>query len=327
MSEKLAVLIHGGAMKVAEVEEKAQTKALTEALEASWTKLTSGAPGEEAVVAALRVLEGSGYFDAGRGAFPNEEGEASLDVALMKGSGEFASVLNIGELAFASEVALDVLRAGESRIRVWSEKLREELTRKFPKRASHYGFVSSSKELISEYAMRAAALYRPRSPDTPRKEAQGEHGTVGCVVRDASGALYAGTSTGGTPWKPVGRIGDAPIIGAGVYAEDAICALSATGHGEAILRSQLSAFVIATMRQQLLLDNAAFTDGGAALTRIIDTELARFSALCKGSTAGLIVLPAAGDPVYRFNSDCLPIAWRTLSNGTRREEVKIASIK
>jgi beta-aspartyl-peptidase (threonine type) len=117
-----------------------------------------------------------------------------------------------------------------------------------------------------------------------------KHGTVGAVARDANGHLAAGTSTGGFNNKPVGRVGDSPIIGAGTYARDGVCAVSCTGMGEYFIRN-VAAYDVAA---RIMYGGARLEDAAGALVHEV---IARH-----GIGAGMIVLGASGDPVAPFNT-------------------------
>jgi beta-aspartyl-peptidase (threonine type) len=129
-------------------------------------------------------------------------------------------------------------------------------------------------------------------------------------VRDGEGRLFAGTTTGGTMKKPDGRIGDAPIIGAGVFADDEVCGLSASGHGEAILKSLISGYIIADIRSFLRADSTRFEKDPELLKKILISELNDMRRRHPGQDAGFIVIPKKGAPSYAFNSLAMPVAVR-----------------
>ena len=132
----------------------------------------------------------------------------------------------------------------------------------------------------------------------PASEAE-KHGTVGAVARDAKGHLAAATSTGGFNNKPIGRVGDTPIIGAGTYAMDGVCAVSCTGQGEVFIRCAAAYDLVARMRY------ANQTLAVAADALVFDTLTAH------GIGAGLIALGASGNPVAPFNTLGMYRGWIT----------------
>jgi beta-aspartyl-peptidase (threonine type) len=140
---------------------------------------------------------------------------------------------------------------------------------------------------------RRRELERRRRGAQPADEAPG---TVGAVARDAEGHLAAATSTGGLTGQLPGRVGDSALIGAGTWADDATCAVSGTGHGEAFVRCALAHEIDALVRLlRLPLDAAC----AAALARVAEL----------GFTGGAIALGAGGDPVLRFNTPAMARAW------------------
>ncbi|RIL06449.1 MAG: hypothetical protein DCC75_10815, partial [Proteobacteria bacterium] len=246
MSSDFGVIVHGGAGGAQDKsEEPERVQGLREAVDCAWKLLVAGADGMEAVAAALRVLEENQLFNAGFGAYLNVDGKVFQDIGLMRGSGEFTSVMNIPNLKFPSALACDLLKKGELGMRVWCAEL-DDFVRQAPAETQQrYGLVRDPRDLIAPYAEQVFQRYKRRqSGAQDPSQASTHQGTVGCLVRTKQGRLFAGTSTGGTLGKPPGRVGDSPIIGAGVYADDSVCALSATGHGESILRANLSGGVI-----------------------------------------------------------------------------------
>ena len=290
-----AVIVHGGAGSSVETASDQDVLPLIRAAtNAAWSCLQRDDRAELAVVAALRVLEDSEFFDAGYGSFPNENDEIYVDAALMRGNGDYAAFLNVPRVRFPSEIALNALVPGARVQRVWTQRMDAALLAADLDWKHRVGLAASHAELIAPFANAASMRVRkqnssPRSGDT-----------VGCVVRTRSGALAAGTSTGGTANKPDGRIGDAPIIGSGVYAHDDIVALSATGYGEAILGSLLSSAIVVRIRETK-----------QDLKSIAVSELNNMSKIYADAQAGIILLPAVGAPVFAFNAAAMSVGWKT----------------
>jgi beta-aspartyl-peptidase (threonine type) len=328
MTEGLSVIIHGGAVdREVALGDHREKPILAEALDAAWERLATGRPGEEAVAAALKVMEGCEFFDSGFGSFLNEHGKVRLDVALMRGNGDFISLVNIARVKYPSALALDHLAPGRSLMAVWTEDRMRALDQASPEKKSRYGYVATEEEMIAPFArMKTEFLLRDHdSRGMAWKPATLGHDTVGCVVRDGSGRIAAGTSTGGIAFKPDGRVGDSPLIGAGVYADDTIGGLSATGAGETIIKSTVSAFVIAEMRRLMRDDPDIFSREPEALRTLIGSEIDDMARRYPGTMAGLIVMPVHGRPAYAFNSPGLCVATRT---GSARvidhEEIQVA---
>jgi len=311
MKKDLAVIIHGGAGRIGKDHASKKIPALKEALEAAWLSLTQDQPGEMAVVAALKVLEGSEYFNAGYGGYPNIHGIVLTDVGLMRGNRDFVSIINCRKVKFPSVIALDMLSDGKHLLTVWTHEMMTNLEKGPAELKQKYGLVGSHEELIAPFVKEKIARKKELEVSASGSgPSSNEHGTVGCVVRDSFGAICAGTSTGGVSFKSNGRIGDTPVVGSGVYADSNICGLSTTGHGETFLKTAISSFVIAEMRSALKKDPNVFCESSTALKELIEREFLELEAKSKGSGA-IIVIPPNGDPVYAFNASEVAIAGRT----------------
>jgi beta-aspartyl-peptidase (threonine type) len=319
-SSEFSVIIHGGAGGfVDDADSRLKEPFLKAALDAGWNALLAGEGGERAMIRAMMVLEGCEYFDAGYGSYPNEHGKVFMDVALMRGSGDFISLVNVRKVKYPSALALDMLRPGRSLMRVWTDRMHAGLEDSADEFKERYGYVRTEEEMIAPYALESGQ--RARSAASQNKGS----GTIGCVIRDGEGRIFAGTSTGGIPNKPDGRVGDTPIIGSGCFADDQIGGLSATGHGEVIMKSLLSGYVIAEMRGRLASDANSFTSDGKALKNILDRELGAMRAKYPGGEAGLIVIPKIGMPAFSFNSEAMNVGMRVGSaQGISHEEWKVA---
>jgi len=205
----IQLAVHGGAGTPPK-DLPASRIALAAAVRAGRTVLSAGGPALDAVCAAVRVLEASGCFNAGRGAVRDTSGQITLDAALMAGhtrrAGAVACVQNLCSPIHAARLVME--------------------------RTRHVLLVGAGADA---FARSQGAVEAP--PDwfvAPQLKAA--HGTVGAVARDLFGHCAAATSTGGIDDKAPGRVGDAPLIGAGTWA-DGRCAVSATGLGEFFIRS------------------------------------------------------------------------------------------
>jgi beta-aspartyl-peptidase (threonine type) len=239
-----AIAIHGGAGAVPRAtlspeREQRYRAGLEAALEGGYAVLERGGSSLDAVTAAVRILEDDPSFNAGRGAALTRDGAAELDAAVMDGRQQRA-----GAVASVRHVKNPV-----------------ELARRVMEKSRHVLLVGGGAE---EFALEEGLGLVPnlyfRTPERLSQlehEQRGErvsdlvpppaHGTVGAVARDRDGNLAAATSTGGMTNKRPGRVGDSPIIGAGTYAKNGVCAVSATGHGEYFIRAVAAHHVCAAV--------------------------------------------------------------------------------
>jgi beta-aspartyl-peptidase (threonine type) len=220
-----AMAIHGGAGTLQEVEKDPVRNApyyaaLDSALRIGENLLVGGAQAEEVVIAVIRYLENNPLFNAGKGATVTYEGTFELDACIMLGkdlrAGAVAGVKTIRNPIQAAYAVMTqsphVMLSGDGADRFAAEQGLEIVE-------NSYFATPRTLQLIEQF-----------------KERNEKNGTVGCVVLDKHGNLSAGTSTGGMLGKRWGRIGDAPIVGAGTYADNNSCAVSCTGHGEYFIR-------------------------------------------------------------------------------------------
>jgi len=258
---------------------------LTAALRAGYAVLDGGGTSLDAVVAAVIALEDSPLFNAGRGAVFNAAGRHELDAAVMDGASGKA-----GAVACVRRVKNPVLAARAVMERTRHVLLAGPAADRFARRA---GLTLVAPGYFSTTA-RAVALARARADAAAT--AADRHGTVGAVALDRRGNLAAATSTGGFTNKLPGRIGDSPIVGAGTYADNASCAVSATGSGEFFMRSVMAYDVAARMRylHESLADAARHS-------------LARAAAL--GGDGGMIAVDAAGNVAMPFVSEGMYRGW------------------
>lgn len=273
------LVIHGGAGTILRKDmtaerEKAYLDKLTEALETGAELLESGGKSLDAVTAAIRVMEDSPLFNAGKGAVFTAEGTNEMDAAIMDGSN-----LRAGAVAGLGHVKNPILAA----------RLVMDST----------GHVLLTGEGAEEFAEKhglemadSSYFFTPARYDSYRRasEKADKHGTVGAVALDLQGNLAAGTSTGGMTYKMKGRVGDSPVIGAGTYADNEGCAVSATGHGEYFIRYVVAHDICTLMKY-----------GGLSLRqaahRVIMEKLK-----AAGGTGGVIALDRAGNVAMPFNT-------------------------
>jgi beta-aspartyl-peptidase (threonine type) len=273
-------------------EREAECRAvLAEAARQGHAVLKKGGSSLEAVQTSIVVLEDSPLFNAGRGSVLTAAGTVEMDASLMDGrtlqAGAVAGVTKVrNPIRLAQAVMLKtphVLLVGEG-----AEALAHEQGLRCEKMK---WFITPQQVERLRRARKESALWL--SPD----HAWMRMGTVGAVALDKDGHLAAGTSTGGMVNKRSGRVGDSPIIGAGTYAEDGVCAVSCTGHGEFFIRNAVAHDVAARMKY------GKATLPEAAETVVMDRLKSQ------GGTGGLIALDSQGQVSTPFNTTGMFRAW------------------
>jgi beta-aspartyl-peptidase (threonine type) len=299
LPERIAFALHGGAGVIDPAEFAAERRAacadaLRGIAQRAVAALREGASALDVVERAVVELEDCEFFNAGRGAVLNADGEVELDAAIMDGRDRRA-----GAICAARRVrnpirgARAVLEGGEHVL------LASDGADRF---ADAHGLPLADADwfvLPERRAQLAAAKAQGRvslDHDERWDLAARKSGTVGAVARDAQGHLAAATSTGGMTNKAVGRVGDAPMIGAGTFADDATCAVSATGHGEFYLRRVLAHDIHARMLY-----------GRQGLAAAADAAMAAIDVM--GGSGGLVAVGRDGEVVLPFNSPGMYRAW------------------
>lgn len=287
-----AIVIHGGAGTISRAslsaEKEAEIRAVLEkSIQAGYQKLQEGAASTEAVTTAINIMEDSPLFNAGKGAVFDADGKNMMDASIMEGKG-----LNAGAVAAVSHIKNPIDLASKVMTESEHVMLIGEGAEEF---ARDHGFeMTDPKYFHTDF--RWQQLQRIKAKETA-KQASAEadrkdewFSTVGAVALDKSGTLAAGTSTGGTSNKRWGRVGDSPIIGAGTYANNESCAVSATGHGEYFIR-YVVAYNICN-RVEL----------GTPVAEAADTVVNDVLVKARGE-GGVIAMDAAGNIATPFNSE------------------------
>lgn len=296
----IAIVVHGGAGNLSRdtltpEKEAACRAALEEALQAGYRILERGGTSLDAVEAAIAVLEDSPWFNAGRGAVFTSAGTHELDASIMDGA-----TLQAGAVAVVRRVRHPI-----------------RLARLVMERTPHVLLVGDGAESLAQEA--GLEMVAPEWFDTPERrqrwqkrrsegedasgsapaatEPEGKHGTVGAVALDRRGHLAAGTSTGGLTGKRPGRVGDSPLIGAGTYARDATCAVSATGQGEFFIRLAVAHEISARI------EHRGLPLAGATASVIAEVEQL-------GGEGGVIALNRHGQVAMPFNTRGMFRGWR-----------------
>jgi beta-aspartyl-peptidase (threonine type) len=263
--------------------ELAYRSGLDQALAVGYAVLESGGGSVDAVTAAVVVLEDNPLFNAGRGAVFTLEGRNELDASIMEGSTlKAGAVCGLTQIKNPIELAKAVMQRSEHVMLAagGAEEFARSLGIEFVPQSYFYT------------AARWKQLERIRGGDTSLSALTISHvGTVGAVALDAQGHLAAATSTGGMTGKRYKRIGDSPIIGAGTYADDRSCAVSATGHGEVFIRAAVAHDICARMRF-----------GGRSLLQAVREVVLQELPAMQGE-GGVISIDAAGEIAMEFNSE------------------------
>ncbi|MBN4667520.1 isoaspartyl peptidase/L-asparaginase [Pandoraea nosoerga] len=296
-AQRAVIAIHGGAGTISRdtspEEVKAYHEALADVLRAGQAVLAAGGSALDAVTEAVRHLEDCPRFNAGRGAVFTHEGTHELDAAIMDGA-----TLDAGAIACVHRVRNPILAARAVLERSPHVLLVGEGAEAFA--AAHGAalvdpayFYTQARYAQWQRALSEAAVALDH--DFPLKKApidpDTKFGTVGAVACDVGGHVAAATSTGGMTNKAVGRVGDSPLIGAGCYANDATAAVSATGTGEAFIRT------VACYEVGALMAYAGLSLADAA-ERVIRERLPRVQ-----GRGGLIAVDAQGNVALPFNTE------------------------
>lgn len=291
--------LHGGAGTILpenmtpELEEAYRAK-IEEALLKGYETLREGGGSLDAVVATIQILEESPLFNAGKGAVFTNEGRNELDASIMDGStrnaGAIAGVTNIkSPIALARlvmEASPHVMLSGTGAEQFAKQHNLETVDNAYFHTDRRKRQLERAKAREDANRSSGDARLLPEDAETENHK----YGTVGVVALDKNGNLAAGTSTGGMTNKRFGRIGDSPVIGAGTYADNETCAVSATGHGEYFIRGVVAYDVAAMMRYK-----------GVSLKEAADTVIMnRLTDL--GGTGGVIAMDKQGNVAMPFNT-------------------------
>jgi len=297
-----AIAVHGGAGTLARdtsaSQEKAYLDGLGAALDAGFAVLDHDGSSLDAAIAAVVVLEDNPLFNAGHGAVLDRDGVATLDASLMDGktlgAGAVSGLRHVKNPIELARLVMDesphVMLVGEG--------------------AEEFARLKGVEMVSNEYfrtPVRQAQLQRLLRGAAEKENDLVAFGTVGAVALDGQGNVAAATSTGGMTGKRWGRVGDSPIIGAGTYANNASCAVSATGHGEYFIRAVVAHDISAQMQY-----------AGLPLGESVTNTLARMKAL--GGNGGVIAIDARGGIVMDFNSEGM---FRGARTSAGRREVAI----
>nr|WP_255474306.1 isoaspartyl peptidase/L-asparaginase [Pontibacter qinzhouensis] len=297
---KITLVIHGGAGTITRAnmtpeKEKAYHEALNLALQTGYEILKKGGSSLDAVEATVRVMEDSPLFNAGKGAVFTNDGTNELDAAIMDGK-----TLNAGAIAGVTTIKNPI--TGARAVMEQSEHVMM-IGKGAEKFAQEKGM-----EIVDPAYFRTETRYQQLQRIKDKEKTELDHsgngtgstenifiegnkfGTVGAVALDAFGNLAAATSTGGMTNKRYGRVGDVPVLGAGTYADNNTCAVSATGHGEFIIRSVVAHDIAALMAYKKYTVKKAAEE--VVLKKLVE----------RSGEAGVIALDRNGNFAMPFNS-------------------------
>ncbi len=314
---RLGFVIHGGAGVIKKgslspEKEAEYRKKLEEALLAGYKALQDGKQSLDAVEIAIRILEDSPLFNAGKGAVFTADGKNELDASIMDGktlaAGAVAGLHHIKNPISLARLVMEksphVMMFGDG-----AEKFAKEMNVEFVE--EKYFFTQerwdSLQRIIKEEKEKEKKVQNPKpkaqSQNEPRtreeyyasmtesqKLAVNKFGTVGAAALDKDGNLASGTSTGGMTYKKYGRVGDAPVIGAGTYANNNTCAISATGWGEYFIRLGVARDISAMMEYRAM-----------PVQQAVDAEIKKVGNL--GGDGGVIAIDKFGNIGISFNSE------------------------
>lgn len=298
--EKYVMVIHGGAGTILKKnmtpeKEKAYKDKLTEALRAGYALIEAGKSSLDAVDAAVQVMEDSPLFNAGKGAVFTHDGKNEMDAAIMDGktlkAGAVAGLTTVRNPILAARAVMEksehVMMVGKG-----AETFATEAGLKIVDPSYFYtperwnglqkALAEDSVKAVLDHGNKGSSLFGIVNKDN-------KFGTVGAVALDQAGNLAAATSTGGMTNKKYGRVGDAPLIGAGTYANNATAGISCTGWGEFFIRSVVAYDISAMMEYQKL-----------SLAEATEKALAKMAKL--GGDGGLIALDHDGNVSMPFNT-------------------------
>ncbi len=298
--QKYVLVIHGGAGTILKKnmtpeKEQAYLGKLREALQAGYDQIKAGKPSIDAVQAAVLVMEDSPLFNAGKGAVFTHDGKNEMDAAIMDGktlkAGSVAGVTTIRNPILAARAVMErsehVMMIGRG-----AEGFAKEVGLQIVDPSYFYtperwnglqkALAEDSVKAVLDHGNKHSELMGTINKDN-------KFGTVGAVALDQAGNLAAATSTGGMTNKKYGRVGDAPLIGAGTYANNATAGISATGWGEFFIRSVVAYDISAMMEYQKL-----------SLQEAAAKALAKMEKL--GGDGGLIALDNKGNVTMPFNT-------------------------
>ena len=286
-----SIIVHGGAGDIPPELHEAHRQGTRRAVEAGWSGLAAGGSALDAVEAAIVTMEDDQAFDAGRGSFLNAEGQVELDAGFMSGANlEVGAVAGVQFIQNPIRLARAVMEKTEHVLLIAQGAQRFAHKMGFP--------ICELTDLAvpREFERWQRLLYNPTH--STREAFAQPTDTVGCVALDREGHIAAGTSTGGTPNKLPGRVGDVPMVGCGFYADDELGGASCTGWGEAIAKVILARLALHHLQEE----GDPQTAARIAVQALADKV---------NGLGGIILLSPEGQPGWHYNTPHMACAFRT----------------
>lgn len=283
------LIVHGGAWSIPDSMDAAHLAGVKSALELVYPMLLDGITAIEAVEKAVNLLEEDPTFDAGRGAFLNDRGEIELDAIIMDGRDlSFGAVAAVQNLLHPVSLARQVMEQTEHSMLVGNGA--QAFAQAIGMEALDPAVLLTDRELAYYHRIKEDPHFKSHHPFEPSPS-----DTVGAVAMDRYGNLAAATSTGGTPRKMAGRVGDSPIVGAGAYADNQSGAVSTTGWGESIMKVLLAKTVCDGMEQ------VSAQEAAQKGIRILKEKGKGYG--------GVIGINARGEYAYAYNTEKMAWGW------------------
>ena len=291
--KNFGIVVHGGAGSFSNISEEKKSKYLSgidEAVEAGYEVLLNGGSSLDAVEVSVRILEDLPLFNAGKGSVYTLEEKQEMDASIMNGA--------------------DGLAGAVSGVSIIKNPI--NLARAVMEKTDHVMLSGSGAEDFAKAndieIVDPSYFYSEQNLKRVRKMKEDEKmGTVGAVALDKNGNLAAATSTGGRTGKMPGRVGDSPILGAGTWAQNDICAVSSTGHGEFFMRQLTAADVCKLMEYKGLSLKEASYESIDKLTKL-------------GGAGGIITIDSKANVSMPFNTKAMLRAYKT---NKQNKEIKI----
>jgi L-asparaginase / beta-aspartyl-peptidase len=288
---KPSIIVHGGAWDIPADLQQAHRQGTCHAVELGWEVLAKGGSALDAVEAAIVAMEDDETFDAGRGSFLNADGQVELDAGFMDGA-----TLQVGAVAGVQFIQNPIRLARAVMEKSEHVLLVAQGAQRFAHKMGFPPCELTDLAVPREFERWQRLLY-DRTYTARQAFAQAAD-TVGCVALDRAGHIAAGTSTGGTPNKMPGRVGDVPMVGCGFYADDEIGGASCTGWGEAIAKVILARLALHALQER--------GDPHAAAQAAIQVLAQKVNGL-----GGVILLSPDGRPGWYCNTLQMAYAYRT----------------
>ncbi len=291
----ISIVVHGGAWDIPEDMVELHREGVQRAVKAGWQVLHKGGSAVDAVEAAIVIMEDDETFDAGRGSFINQVGEVELDASIMDGktfrAGAIAAVQNVKNPVRLARAIMDksehILLVGMGATRFAREN----------------GIKTCRQDdLITDRELERWRETQGRKPIATKEAFRKRKvpvDTVGAVAIDQTGSIASGTSTGGTPNKYPGRVGDSPLIGCGTYADNSVGGVSTTGWGESMIKVVMAKTVIDLMERNGNEPESAVQDG----IKILERKAQGYG--------GLIAINSAGKIGIAYNTPRMARAYMT----------------